>query len=365
MGVPLHVCYGGDFSLTGYHDQEFGTSFAWDTDLLAGYESTILCAGRESKPTDYESVTAAGIGPWLDRVRPLAILGAGYTQPYDRAVLREGILRRIPLMYRGEANDTARQRSLVKATARRILLRQLYKRIARFLYIGEEARQHYLKHGVNPSRLQFSPYCVDTSPFQLEPEARQRVRAESRVGLGIGIDDAVILFSGKLSHRKGVDLLVKAAHQLKRANVVVLFVGDGTLRSDLEAMAGPARLIFAGFQNQGQLSRFYHAADLLALPSRHSETWGLVVNEAMHHGLPCVVSDTVGSRMDLIIPGRTGEVTKSNDVDSIVSALERCIGYATLPGTRQAVIERVAPYSVTQAARGLADAWESLNLIPK
>jgi glycosyltransferase involved in cell wall biosynthesis len=42
------------------------------------------------------------------------------------------------------------------------------------------------------------------------------------------------------------------------------------------------------------------AADCLALPSDHDETWGLVVNEAMASGLPCVVSDACGCNEDLI-----------------------------------------------------------------
>ena len=68
------------------------------------------------------------------------------------------------------------------------------------------------------------------------------------------------------------------------------------------------RAIMAGFQNQTQLSRFYHAADVFVLPSRVGETWGLVVNEALHHGLPCVVSDRVGCAPDLVIPDETGEI---------------------------------------------------------
>jgi glycosyltransferase involved in cell wall biosynthesis len=57
---------------------------------------------------------------------------------------------------------------------------------------------------------------------------------------------------------------------------------------------------FAGFLNQADISRAYVAADCLVLPSDYGETWGLVVNEAMASGLPCIVSRACGCAEDLV-----------------------------------------------------------------
>src|SRR5207249_10045689 len=51
--------------------------------------------------------------------------------------------------------------------------------------------------------------------------------------------------------------------------------------------------------NQSEMVRVYAAADCLAVPSDARETWGLVVNEALASGLPCVLSDRVGCAPDL------------------------------------------------------------------
>jgi len=59
------------------------------------------------------------------------------------------------------------------------------------------------------------------------------------------------------------------------------------------------RASFTGFLNQTEISRAYVAADCLVLPSDYSETWGLVVNEAMASGLPCIISDRCGCAPDL------------------------------------------------------------------
>ena len=60
-----------------------------------------------------------------------------------------------------------------------------------------------------------------------------------------------------------------------------------------------------GFQQQEKLKDVYTVADMLVLPSLYTETWGLVMNEAMQLGVPCIVSDRVGCGPDLIRPGDT------------------------------------------------------------
>ncbi len=147
-----------------------------------------------------------------------------------------------------------------------------------------------------------------------------------------------------------------------RSKNVAVFVGSGELQPALASSAASDPFVpvrFVGFQNQKQLSPYYHAADLMVLPSR-SETWGLVVNEALHHGLPCVVSDAVGCAPDLIESGVTGEVFGNGSVESLAAAITRAFPLIGRKETRQACRGRVAAYSVDSAAQGIAQAYESV-----
>ena len=100
----------------------------------------------------------------------------------------------------------------------------------------------------------------------------------------------------------------------------ILFVGAGELDEELRRScmiafdaaghssgAGEAAppASFLGFLNQTEVAKAYVAADCLVLPSDASETWGLVVNEAMASGLPCVTSDACGCVEDLVLPIRS------------------------------------------------------------
>jgi glycosyltransferase involved in cell wall biosynthesis len=134
---------------------------------------------------------------------------------------------------------------------------------------------------------------------------------------------------------------------------------DETLKT-LAATAPAVRAIFVGFQNQTQLSPFYHSADVMVLPSRHSEARGLVVNEALHHGVPCVVSRAVGCAPDLIEPGATGETAATHSVDDLAAALRRTVRLIGRTDVRNLCRQRVGQYSVDNAAAGIAAAYRAV-----
>ena len=366
--VPLQVIYGGDFSVQGYRDREFGQSFKWDQDLLSGYASQVLRPMAQGGPSCYEEVTAKGLDAALLQAQPAALLIQGYHHVWDRAALRWARQQHVPVLFRGETSDAPRPgRALWKSLLRDALLRRLYRRFSACLYLGQGSRAHYERLGVPAERLIHSPYCVSTASFELEPLALTGLRDSTRQELAIPEDAFVMIFSGKLSRRKGVDLIPLAVRQmpfLRGRQVVLLFLGAGELQEELRQLCAEPPQVevrFTGFQNQSQLSRFYAVADLLVLPSRELETWGLVVNEALHHGLPCVVSRAVGSAPDLIEPAATGEVFATNSVAALAEALDRCARYATLPATADRCRAQVAAYSISQAASGIALAWKRLN----
>lgn len=361
-GIPVTAVYGSDFSLHGYHDREFGAELAWDVDLTSGFGHRFLASVHRGGSDDPMRVSARGIGAVLDELAPRAVLIVGYSPAFHRRAWAAAWRRRLPVLFRGETSDLPQTPGVGMAMIRGAALRLLYARCARVLYIGERAKRHYRAHGVDHERLVFSPYCVDTSAFRMSESDRIRLRAETRRGMGIGDDRVVLLFSGKLSLRKGIDLIDAAVRRLPdplRSQLSIVCAGDGAERAAMEvAAAVPPAVPFhvLGVQSQAALSRWYHASDLLVLPSRHSETWGLVVNEALHHGLPCVISDHVGCAPDLI-DERTGVVCAAGSARSLADAIAAALPIVRQPSTRTACRDRVARYSVAQAADGIAQAY--------
>jgi glycosyltransferase involved in cell wall biosynthesis len=373
FGVPVTAIYASDFSVRGYRDKDFGASFSWDVDLLSGYDSVFLSRVAEGGAADVDAVTTQGLREALHRVSPRAVLVSGYSPRFHQAGFWHAWRGGWPILFRGEATDMQRGPAGAKQKLRDLALSWMYGRCSRILYIGQSARRHYLAHGCREDKLIFSPYFVNTEPFQAE-DSDGRARREVRGRLGIPEDRKVMVFSGKLSEVKCPGLMLDAARKLPvavRDNLAMIFLGNGVMRQSLERSATelPAlQAYFAGFQNQTQVSPYYHAADMLCLPSSW-DTWGLVVNEGLYHGLPCLVTDRVGSAADLITPGVTGEVFPHGSADvsvdvsveGLAAAIERLLPRTGDPATAQACRERAAQYTMEIAAAGIAEAYRAVT----
>jgi glycosyltransferase involved in cell wall biosynthesis len=365
LGIPVTAVYGSDFSVVGYRDPEFNTDFAWDTELVSGYKAIFLSRCAEGGATNDREVKTKGLESTLFQLQPLAILTVGYSPRFHWEAFLSARRTGRPLLFRGETTDHARRRTELKSWLRDAALRRLYRECSALMYVGQRSREHFHRLGLDPARLFSSPYCVDTIPFRTDDHARDDLREPTRRDIGIEPNDLVIAFSGKLSPRKGPKLLIEAVRRLPaeiRDRCAVLLIGDGELREELHSLGriSPCvRLKEIGFQNQTSLSRFYHAADLLVLPSLHSETWGLVVNEALHHGLPVVVSDAVGCAPDLVEAQRTGEVFAAGSIRDLTNALLRAL---RLVGDQQVRLQcraKVEGYTVAKAAEGIAEAYHA------
>jgi glycosyltransferase involved in cell wall biosynthesis len=313
-----------------------------------------------------QETSTRGLGPVLRKLGPGPVLLVGYSPRFHQLACFQAWTTGRPLLLRAETTDHALRRGSLNVWLRDRALRWLYRQCDRLLYVGRRSVQHFKRLGCPDEKLVFSPYCVDTSPFELGETARRRLRSRTRNRLGIRTEDKVLLLSGKLVRRKRPDLLLQAIKLLPvdvRERIRVLALGNGDQQAALETLARespPVALSCLGFQNQTQLSAYYHAADLLVLPSESGETWGLVVNEALHHGLPSVVSDAVGSAPDLIECGVTGDVFESGSARGLASALARAWPLMGQSHVRQQCHLEISGYTVEKAAEGIARAYEAV-----
>ncbi len=360
LGISVTAIYASDAVL----DESSGSGSIWTPDLLTGYRPYFLVRGAPRGAAVAVEAETYGLERALRHFRPDAVLLTGYHQRLYRSAFRLAQRQGVPVLFRAESTDHAPHRSLLKSWVRDNALRYVYQRCAALLYVGQRSRAHYLRLGVHPHRLIFSPYAVDTQRFHTDESARQRMRNVKRSELGIADDDFTILFSGSLVARKDPVRIVDAVRQLEisdGARMTIVFAGDGELVRELEIAASidpPVSIRFAPVQEQAALSALYHAADVLVLPSIADETWGAVVNEALAHGLPAIVSHIVGSMPDLIEEGRTGAVFTAGSTDSLVAALRRTLPITRDPAVRTACRDAVRDYSIRNAALGIAAACE-------
>jgi len=340
--LPFEVWYLTRHGVEATRDPEFGTTFTWDIDTLSGYPYKFLDTASGATPVT--PVRCRLRERLRDRMRTQGVR-ALWVQGWQVAAywqaVREARAAGAEVWLRAESNDLAPLPAW-KRPLKRALLGWLFDHVDRFLYIGSANKRLYRTFGVPDSRLYPAPYAVDNERFTRQAAALRDQRLQIRREWGIADDAFCVLFCGKLIPKKRPFDLVEAARRLRStkgiANLHLLFAGSGELEQalrsacttvfdsdsggrrehDLAAGKKPCAS-FAGFLNQTEISRAYVAADCLVLPSDHGETWGLVVNEALASGVPCLVSRACGCAEDLVAEAMSFPV---GDISQLATKLE-------------------------------------------
>lgn len=135
-----------------------------------------------------------------------------------------------------------------------------------------------------------------------------------------------VLVVGRLAHYKGHRFLLHAVRQV--SDVSVLVVGEGELGRELERLTKDLgvtdRVSFMGHTDTPTLNGLLHACDAVCLPSTaRTESFGIVLLEAMVASKPVIASDVSGSGMPWVV--RTaghGLLAQPGSPESLGEALE-------------------------------------------
>lgn len=205
--------------------------------------------------------------------------------------------------------------------------RQLERWLARgsdaLIAVSPEVRDDLVSLGVAPERkIAVVRLGLDFAARLAAPaDARLRLREE----LGIGQDDFLVAWLGRMTEIKRADDLLRAfaLGRARAPEAALLMVGDGPLRPELEALAGElgiaGRTYFTGFRSD--VGSIYAAADAVALSSANEGTPVSVI-EAQAAGLP-VVSTDVGGVRDVVVDGSSGFVVPRGDLAALADRLAR------------------------------------------
>lgn len=327
--IAIKVFYTWGQTEQGFvYDPDFKQEFKWDIPLLDGYEKEFV-ENISKNPTagSFNGIDNKDLIERIDRYNPDALLVFGWSFKSHLRVLRH-YGRKKKIIFRGDSNllDEAPGFS-IKKILRSIFLTWLYKHVTIALYTGEANKQYYLKYGLNERQLIYAGHAVENERFADVEGAYEKAAAALREQVGIGADEYVYLFAGKLEPKKDPLLLLNAFQQLDKPNTRLVFVGNGKLEETLRKQAaGDKRVLFLGFQNQQQMPVIYRLANVFVLPSKGpGETWGLSVNEALACDCPVLVSSKCGCAADLVEPGINGLIFEAGDMLALKASMKKMI----------------------------------------
>jgi glycosyltransferase involved in cell wall biosynthesis len=169
-----------------------------------------------------------------------------------------------------------------------------------------------------------------------------------------------IMFVGRLSKAKNVDVLLQAIAKVRDSNAQVrcTVIGEGPERAALEAQRAGLDLVgcieFKGGLDFEDVLGHFERSDVLVLASE-TEGWPKAITEAMAYGLICVGSDR-GLVPQILSEGR-GVIVAPRDVEALAAAIENI---ASEPGEYAAMRSAAAAWAQQYSLEGLRDALRAL-----
>jgi glycosyltransferase involved in cell wall biosynthesis len=359
--VEVLYCSG---ELESSHSQAgFGVKYRWDLPLLEGYRYRFL-KNRAAHPStsSFGGLDNPELSSMIaSRAYSAVVVNGWHFKSAWRAILACWA-HRIPVLIRSDSH--LRGPGTLKKAMKWPIYRSFIPRLDGCLAAGAWSCDYFENYGASPNHIFKIPHCVDNRRFEQEMVRLRPQRHELRRKWGIPSDATVFLFAGKFVPVKRPLDFVNAIGRCAAAtpSTVGLMAGDGPLRTQCEEQAriASAPVRFTGFLNQSEIAEAYAAADALVLPSE-SETWGLVVNEAMASGLPCMVSDRVGCGPDVIDLGVTGEIHPMGDIDALAGLMVKYADSGKLAAMGQNAKSKMRSYSVPAAAGALLTAVEAVR----
>lgn len=259
--------------------------------------------------------TYAGLEKVLNDLKPAVVVTPGFSPATMKVVVWKMFRSVKHIIWSGSLSAESAGGSLIRKVQRNVLVRMADAVIA----YGSLAKKYLISLGAKEHSAFVALNTVDTSFFEQETaKARTKVVSDGLKHL---------TYVGYLSPRKNVSLVIEAVKKLaaKRSDFVLDIVGDGEEKTLLESKVRELNLqsfvIFHGFRQKDELPAFF-ARSSMFLFQTDFDIWGLVLNEAMAAGIPCLVSPNAGAAFDLVKEGETGYVCNYIDVDSVVAKIE-------------------------------------------
>jgi glycosyltransferase involved in cell wall biosynthesis len=297
------------------------------------------------RTTDFRAQFSFGVSSHLRRLQPDVILFSSWGPLAWEPLLWKRWARRKAVMWAESTTSSGLLRGRTANQLRRLILSQADA----FVSNGSRASAYLELLGADPARIVTSrlPSPLADGALALCADALQTESPRDRPRY---------LFVGRLVPRKRpLELLQSFALVMKEIPQATLkIVGDGPLMAEVSRWAQHLgqNVALAGRVEGAPLRPIYAEADILVLPSVR-EVWGLVVNEALAHGLYVIATDQVESAFDLLDEG-SGTTVPADDAGALACAMiEAARNVPSDAAARAARARRVADCTPSAFARDI------------
>ncbi|MCC8163608.1 MAG: glycosyltransferase family 4 protein [Lachnospiraceae bacterium] len=284
----------------------------WEADEAAGFHAVFLEGVRMGEADAF----CPGVITFLSLKKYDVIIVGAYHTPTGRFAIDYMRRKKIPFLLSTDGGMIKKDNFL------KYRVKYHYIHSAFMWLAPGAAAARYLGHyGAEPDRIRSYPF-TSVRECDIQKNAAQR-KAELRAKLGIPYRK-LLLAVGQFIPRKGFDILLRACAGLDPSVGVCLVGGKPTQEYlDICERFHLTNVRFVDFQSKESLAEYYDAADLFVHPTRE-DIWGLVINEALAHGLPVITTDRCLAGAEMVRDGWNGRIVPAES-DALHDAIAELV----------------------------------------
>jgi len=248
-----------------------------------------------------------------------------FSSPYALYSIIVSRLLKIPLIVHFKYDPTMQpltnlKRRLIRGVLE-LMIRMALRSAKLVVVTTPRLKEMVINRGVRPENVIVSPNYVDEKLFSPDVDEK-RVRQQ----LSIPSHEKMIIYMGRLSYEKGVDVLVKAFSIIQNDvyNAKLVIVGDGPekdkLKEDCQKLNVHEKVIFIKSVAHNLVPNFLAASDIVVLPS-YSEGHPKFLIEAMIMGKPIVATNVPGIT-DVVTHLKEAVLVEAGDANALAKAIE-------------------------------------------
>ena len=184
-----------------------------------------------------------------------------------------------------------------------------------YLVVVSRSLQKYYGKRLRKSKCRcvYIPNVLDSVPKRVSKLESKRIISVGRLSLEKGYDDLIKIFS-----------VVSKKHR----DWVLDIVGDGNERKKLERLIKnlklESKITLHGFRGKDYIDELMDRSSIYVMTS-HTESFGIVLIEAMSHGLPCIAFSSAEGARELIASGKNGYLIKNRSYNAIIKKINDLI----------------------------------------
>lgn len=231
------------------------------------------------------------------------------------------------------------------------LKKQIISGASLYFSTGEVTDNYFLTYGAKKDRIIRFPFTTlyqsDIIKNPLSKEEKEKMKQSLNFP-----HEKMILSIGRFIPIKGFDLLFEACKNLP-SDVGICIIGGVETKEyiKMKERLHLNRIYFKQHLTKNELKQYYLAADLFVLPTR-SDTWGLVIPEAMSYGLPVISTNRCIAALTLIRDYYNGFVVPIEDVEVLEDRIKYLLNNEDMcKDIAEINVEQMKNYTIEEMAQ--------------